>query len=84
MGNRPKYRCKRRARLTTSMLTGQVFATRFCAFALLHFFTKSLHKITPQKTAGYMGIRRLNSHKRKDREKGDDLNYFTFDANLYS
>jgi hypothetical protein len=47
MGNRPKYWCKRRVRLTTSMSTGQVFASRFCAFALLHFFTKSLHKKLP-------------------------------------
>jgi hypothetical protein len=46
MGNRPKYWCKRRVRLT-SMSTGQVFAARFCAFASLHFFTKSLHKKLP-------------------------------------
>jgi hypothetical protein len=36
MVNRPKYWCKRRVRLT-SMSTGQVFATRFCAFASLYF-----------------------------------------------
>jgi hypothetical protein len=33
MGNRPKYWCKRRVRLT-SMQAGQVFVTRFC-YALL-------------------------------------------------
>jgi hypothetical protein len=43
MGNRPKYWCKRRVRLT-NMSTGQVFVTRFCAFASLHFFTRSRHK----------------------------------------
>jgi hypothetical protein len=46
MGNRPKYWCKRRVRLK-SMSTGQVFATRFCAFASLYFFTKLLHKKLP-------------------------------------
>jgi hypothetical protein len=43
MGNRSKYWCKRRVRLT-SMSTGHVFATRFCVFASLYFYTKSLHK----------------------------------------
>jgi hypothetical protein len=46
MGNRSKYWCKRRVRLK-SMSTGQVFSTRFCAFASLYFFTKSLHKKLP-------------------------------------
>jgi hypothetical protein len=50
MGNRPKYWCKRRVRLTI-MSTGHIFATRFCAFRFATF----VHKITPQKTAGYMG-----------------------------
>ncbi|NRA72674.1 MAG: hypothetical protein HRU24_16810 [Gammaproteobacteria bacterium] len=34
------------------MSAGQFFATRFCAFRFATF----LHKITPQKTAGYMGV----------------------------
>lgn len=34
------------------MSTGQFFATRFCAFRSATF----LHKITPQKTAGYIGV----------------------------
>ncbi|MFT5396799.1 MAG: hypothetical protein ACI85N_002005 [Gammaproteobacteria bacterium] len=46
MGNRSKYRCKRRVRLT-SMATGHIFATRFCAFRFATFCTKSLHKKLP-------------------------------------
>ena len=38
------------------MSTGQFFATRFCAFRFATFF----HKIAPQKTAGYMGVRSQN------------------------
>jgi len=34
------------------MSTGQFFATRFCAFRFVTF----LHKTTPQKTAGYIGV----------------------------
>jgi hypothetical protein len=41
MGNRPKYWCKRRVRLT-SMPTGQVFVTRFCYALLLRAFVHSL------------------------------------------
>jgi hypothetical protein len=50
MGNRPKYWCKRRVRLT-SMSTGR-FLLRAFVYLLRYIFSQN----HPQKTAGYMGV----------------------------
>jgi hypothetical protein len=47
------------------MSTGQIFATLFCAFRFATF----LHKSSPQKIAGYMGVSNLFILKKLDMYK---------------